>query len=582
MLSNDYRFDTLGKTQLNGALTPVALQAAVGPYHLSLVGSGPLPAHRWEVGETANRLAIEFWLDHQFAHPRFSFEGPDYRNWHNPYDLQVGQQLEFSFYLCVSRTPVPIVVPGRYPQRNRAVFSITDHADHDSCERVNALWHGHSRPSSRNPTAGFIGRKLPFTKSVFPATPKSDGPGLHNPDFVRVCRDGHAGGIEICPHGVHSSVQPRVNELEALLSPFDEFKPRTWIDHGNRFLSNYGRRGWDPSDEYSLHPWLDRLGIRYIWGRLDFGHALPQGQLDQLETQQFCGSAYIRDLPSNTRRALAAKRPWAVLHGMSVLAYQLIPEKTMLQFFLAQRKIQRVMSADLAAVPGAFWQSTKMAAALALPPGVSDLLRHVGGVREEISMIPIFYPEHHSLSLGSGTLGSQAAGDNPRWLFNTLAIHDVEKAYAPEAIDRLIRSYGIHFSHTYLTSISRAHLSHAITAESDGHWRLTDKFADNLQQLANRRDEGQIWVASMAEIGDFWAATRKLRISPTDDNGWQFSYPTASSLPIDLQLVVLGEQVANCFANQQPVEIESISEQVHIGQVPVRPGETVAVQSSIA
>ena len=563
VLSNDYRFDSLKDRQFNAALTPVALRATTGTHFISIVGSCSLPAHAWHAA--GSQIRMQFWLDHHLAHPRFTFEGTQYRNWNNRYELHPGQQRQFVFYLSASQTPQPIVVPGRYPKQNRAVFSITDHADHDSCERVNAIWYGSSRQNTNGP-AGFIGLRLPFTKSVFPATTEADGPGLHNEKFAAVCRAGHEAGIEICPHGVHSSLQPQVDELESLLSRFDEFRPRTWIDHGNRFLSNYGRRGWDPSDEYSLHPWLDRLGIRYVWGRLDFGHALPRGQLDQLQIERFCGSSYIRDLPSNTKRAIAAKRPWAMLHGMSVLAYQLIPEKTMLQFFLAQRRIQRVMNADLRAVPGAAWQSGKMAAALMLPPGLNDLLRHLGGVRQEISMIPLFYPEHHSVSLGQAK----------RWLFNTLAIHDVEKAYAPQALDRLVESYGIHFSHTYLTSISRAHLSHAITRDSDGHWHLTQGFDHHLRDLARRRDEGQLWIASMGDVGDFWTGLHQVQLSPDGDDGWRFAYANSAASAIDLQIAVLGD-ARDCLVNQKSINIQPLTGHVGLGHVLIRPGDEVRI-----
>ena len=61
-------------------------------------------------------------------------------------------------------------------------------------------------------------------------------------------------------------------------------------------------------------------------------------------------------------------------------------------------------------------------------------------------------------------------GTDDRWLFNTVAVHDVAKAYSGPVIDRLLDDYGVHLSHTYLTSISRAHVSHAI--RPDGAARL--------------------------------------------------------------------------------------------------------------
>ena len=366
-----YRMVPLRRPCHHNGLTPMALQARCRGRWLGLVGPDCIGGHDWQPN-LPRTVTATIWFDCPLAHPRFTFAGPQFRNWHNNYRYR-GCKLQRTFYLLIDERPTSMVVPGRYPGRHRAAVSITDHADHDSNERVAALWYGHSdarAPTSKSrPPAGFVGLRLPFTKSVFTATPQSDGAGLHNPRFADLCREGHDAGIEICPHGVHSTEQPAVAELEALLSPFAEFKPLTWIDHGNRFLSNYGRRGWDAADEYTLLPWLDRLGIKHVWGRLDFGQSPPRGQLDQMAIDPYCGWSYIRDLPEHAVRSLRARRPWAILHSGSALAFQLIPERTMLEYFLTQRSIQRVMKLDGSAILPALWYSTRMLGGFALPPG---------------------------------------------------------------------------------------------------------------------------------------------------------------------------------------------------------------------
>ncbi len=536
VLTDSYRLESPQTARRGNRLTPVVLRGRGAGGWLTLLGVAPLAGHEWTLGDEGEVRAT-FWLDHHLAHPRFTFEGSQFRNWHNAYRLSAGHRLAYRAHVwCVSQ-PMPLVVPGRYPRRCRAVFSITDHADHDSCERLAALWYGDSREpeksSSAKEPAGFVGLRLPLTKSVFTATPQADGPGLHYPRFAELCRVGYRAGIEICPHGVHSTNQPQVAELEALLGPFEEFHPLTWIDHGNRFLSNYGRRGWNPDDEFTLHPWLERLGIRFVWGRLDFGHALPHGQLDQLEVERFCGWSYVKDLPLNAVRALAAGRPWAVLHGLSTLAFQLIPERTMLPYFGAQRSIQRVMRADVRAVPKAVASAGRIAADLTLPPGVGEVFRHFTGVRAELQQCPIFFPEHYSVERSQGH-------DLPDglWLFNTLAVHDVQRAYAPATVQRLIQSYGIHLSHTYLTSVSRAHLSHAIEPSGDVHWRLTSRFGaicGTSRHSATPVSYGsRRWVRSASfgrddneSICDPWATARGERVTRTIRqvaNRWTYNW----------------------------------------------------------
>jgi hypothetical protein len=251
--------------------------------------------------------------------------------------------------------------------------------------------------------------------------------------------------------------------------------------------------------------------------------------LNQLAVDRFCGMAYLKDLPQNAWRALKSRRPWAAMHGASSLAFQLLPEPTMMQFFRAQRAVQRVMKADVTAVGTAAWNSLRMAGALAAPSGAQAVWHHLFQAREEISLAPIFFPEHHAVQRGS----------KRRWLFNTVAVHDVALAYAPEAVERLVEEYGLHLSHTYLTSVSRAHLSHAIEPDGGDNWRLTPTFAANLRHLAEQRDAGQLWVASLAEIGDFWSARLDIQLEPLGFGAWRICQGADSvwtSLPMQLFL----------------------------------------------
>jgi hypothetical protein len=571
-LTDAYRWEPLNEPRIAGRLTPLAVTGR-GPHgHLAVVAETAVPGHA-TAPLSKSGIELTVWLDHPLAHPRFTFDGPQFRNWHNAYQLRAGTSLSCTLHLLPSDRPWPLVLPGRYPERCRGLFAITDHADHDSCPKLAALWYGRSRSASGAAGAerreGFVGLKLPFTKSVFTATPERDGPGLHYEPFAELCRAGHRAGIEICPHGIHSTNQPQVSEIRALLEPCRAFGPKTWIDHGNRFLSNYGRRGWNPNDEFSLLPWLDDLGIRYVWGRIDFGHALPGGRLNQLAVQRFRGLQYLHDLPRSAWRAMRICRPWAALHGASSLAFQLLPEPTMMQYFRAQRAIQRVMRADVSAIPTATWNTLRMAGALAVPPGAHEVWRHLMSVREEISFTPVFFPEHHAVTQGS----------TDRWLFNTLAVHDVAEAYAPQAIDDLIEEYGLHLSHTYLTSVSRAHLSHAVEPDGADEWRLTKPFAANLQALAERRDAGQLWVASMAEIGDFWSARNDVKLEPVGFGTWKISRAAGGvETPLAMQWVT-DATVQQVHWRDERLRLESLHDGVKWWAKRLGAGEEIEVSS---
>ena len=92
------------------------------------------------------------------------------------------------------------------------------------------------------------------------------------------------------------------------------------------------------------------------------------------------------------------------------------------------------------------------------------------------------------------------------------------------AVDQLIADYGLHVAHTYLTSTSRAHLSHAVVKNRETRqWQLSKKFAQNLRYMAQLRDEGELWVASIGEVCQFWEQVRTVSIRPEGFGEWTIS-----------------------------------------------------------
>ncbi|MFC1758648.1 hypothetical protein ACFL2H_07755, partial [Planctomycetota bacterium] len=137
-----------------------------------------------------------------------------------------------------------------------------------------------------------------------------------------------------------------------------------------------------------------------------------------------------------------------------------------------------------------------------------------------------------------------------RWLFNTIAVHDVEDAYSPSAVEQLQDEYGFHIAHTYLASMSRAHLSHAIERHPDDrdHWRLTPKFASNLEHMARLNSAGSLWVASVGEVGDYWSQLRSVTVSPEENGTWRIEVPSSDNLN-SIPIVIVDDQEVTRFPN---------------------------------
>ena len=539
-LDHQYRMQPATGTLLIDAWTPLLVKGQTGstPSHFQLVGSTFFPAvtlNSQSIGN-ASKLSATIWLDHHHTHPRFSFTGERFWNWHNQYTFEAGQTLGANFRVVLDRDERPSVVCGRFPDRKQAMISITDHADHDTCRKVSALFFGSSIESEQQTQPqGFAGLRLPFTKTVFTKTDDTNGAGLHNPEYVEICDRAHAAGLEIGPHGIHETVEPPLAEFAELIEPFKRYSPNTWIDHGRSFHCNYRLSGWNADHEYNLEQVLGPLGIDCVWAGFDFGLAVPNRCLNQLQMRNFSGSRFLRDLPRSTWRAIRSGRPWAIAHELATIVFQMMPDRAMKQYFEMHRHMESfVWGRKLKSLLPAFRELFQLALLVAQPANLREVIRQFLGPRAELAMAPVMYREHETL----------ADANRQRWLFNTIAVHDVEDAYSPESVEQLQSEYGFHIAHTYLASMSRAHLSHALQRHPDktGHWQLTPKFAANLKHMAQLQSRGSLWVASVGEVCEHWERLRNVSISPEGDRKWNIELSSGEQ-STQIPIVIIGDDV---------------------------------------
>lgn len=529
-LDSRFRMRQVRRPAIVDAWTPLAVSGQVANRYLQVREvERPMVSRIQPVSHDIVRITS--FLDHQKAHPRFHFDDQLRRHWRSAYEWPAGICLEWEMQFVLTDRPLPIVVPGRLTDAYQAAMTITDHADHDSCEKFNALLYG-DEDASIEQHQGFAGLGLGFTKSVFSATKDDQGPGLQNSKFLRVCKTAAEAGIEICPHGIHQTTQPKADDVATQLSCFETFETESWIDHGFSFLTTYAKEGWNPQSPFYLLPHLDHLGIKYLWGFLDFGQAVPGQNLDQLQIHRFSGWQFLKDQFRLVPRAFRLRRPWAIAHGLSVILFQTLPDEALRRFFQIQMATTAVMrQRSVRRIPGAVSEAIQLAFLLLQPKSLRELWQNFWGPREEsLSFAPLLFQEHNSVRIGS----------NDKWLFNTVSVHDVAGAFADECIDQLIDDFGIHFAHTYLGSVSPAHISHPVV-RSNGRWKLDPAFGKNLQYIADRRDAGKLLFAPVGQIVRRMAAQRSLRIR-FDGQGWCVNFSEEWNSQYGAQILVVTEQ----------------------------------------
>ncbi|MBI3073370.1 MAG: hypothetical protein HYY84_14750 [Deltaproteobacteria bacterium] len=233
-----------------------------------------------------NDTRIRFELDHAANHPHFSYaceatRKPKANRFGFAWDPDVrepartelsaltrkkGDVRTFAFRFSVGR-PREIYWKAREAAPYRAVMVFTDHADQALYERFRAVLYGDSDPARHN-SGGFLGHRLPFTKSVFT---RNDGATLQlaRADYRAMALEAAARGVEFGPHTVTSNRDTR-EQTAAGLEVFAKLGATTWIDHSP--LTNceaIGNQGWNPASPYYVLDFLKRFGYRALWSPVD-------------------------------------------------------------------------------------------------------------------------------------------------------------------------------------------------------------------------------------------------------------------------------------------------------------------------
>jgi hypothetical protein len=458
-------------------------------------------------------LSLTLLLDAAALHPRWSMSGGAARSLAAPL-WEPGHQVTHSLLLrglTAAAAPAPVVA-GRLPAGQEAAFTITDHPDFDTIDRLHAFLHGDGRE------AGWLGRGLRLTKGVFtlPSTPsgRPPAPSLADAPYRALIERLHGDGSEIAPHALNESGQLSTGEFRAALSQIvRDFAPRTWIDHG--LLLDYCYY-MDGGSRYALLPELRRHGVTTLW-------------------------AY-QDAPFDASTSLNVLAP--VAHDLGATAWHAARHAGRRETLVAAHYVRTALRSHLRGRVG-----EAVASALSVARGLyMDLhrssplgaslrrsareLRKTGrnfrdpgraaraepyARRELVELAPLLFPER------GAPLGQVTTDD--LLLFVTAEVLHVRDAYSPEALRRLVAERGVHAGHSYL--LNRLPYVAGVFGPSGSEPRLAPEWVEFVDALSGLVGVGRVWNPVMSELAEWIRTTQLVAVVPSGDWAVELRNPLA-------------------------------------------------------
>ena len=425
---------------------------------------------------------IRLYLDAAALHPSWRI-GPSKRISAAAPVLRPGKAVEVALLLSSPNGELQDApcIPGRLPAGAEACFTITDHCDFDSTERLRLFLHGD--PERR----GWLDRGLRLTKSAFAlpckSAPERRAASLCDSEYRGLMETLLLDGSEVAPHGLSlmGTVEPA--EFEQALAEFARaWRPGVWIDHG--------------------------CGLPYCYangGAYDMRYRL----LNRLRQHGFTGLWAYHDAPSDPHRLnLLAPRPATFLGVAGVLARHLQERRAGVALHYVRTAIEQRLDGLLRYPLQELISTVRIAATSA--PHSQALRRAIAGLgrilrttmrdyrllsepyrlQELIDLAPIAYPERR--------VPLNQAREDDLLLFSTAEVSHAADAYTAAAVHLLAEARGIHIGHCYLLN-PRSYISGPIERKN-GRDRLKASWCAFLDSLSSLVSTGQVWNPTVTQL----------------------------------------------------------------------------------
>jgi hypothetical protein len=419
-------------------------------YHTPLLSSLQLDTKR-------NLLFVnlEYYLDHPFIHIPYQVDGGG--KWIDlskaKYNVGNERSNNFSIYLgnIPKVTPRIMLVPDGY----LAGYVFTEHADGGNIRTHRAAYFGSEDILKiEDASGGFVGHKIPVTKSVFYSDPGgTSGSSIvddpDRPQFLSFLDQiNNTGEYDICLHTPDGANSNRKVLEESIKFMKDRFNTITWIDHGmysgkiNR--ESIAAEGLNPKSEYYAADLWEKYETRYFW------------------------SPAVEVIRESSLKEMIKKLK---LYNASVFLWQryMSPKELKeLKFYTAFRElIKRYLEKGE-------MNSLRPNKGKAFPTPL--FWQHPTQTRNFYSWVTDYSKEINNLSAKRVMIEQKLLGN-------------------------LISDWGIFINHGYFVRNGK---DDDIFSERDGRLVMNPYFDEILGLMAHMRDEGDLYITTIRNLLDYW------------------------------------------------------------------------------
>ena len=303
--------------------------------------------------------------------------------------------------------------------------------------------------------------------------------------------DGH----ELCYHSLSQSIKSEENSFSDFFSfqpPFNDIT--TWIDHGYQpyNFSLFQNNAISNKDYEST---LCQKKIKILWNYIDSGTA-TLGVLNQLNTSHFTLFSFLngnKDLSFIKRLQLMIKNIIFHYYGDEKLILKYKNTATNFKKFLKYKKLSYFFS----------------------------FVKNVISISTKLITVFLFWKraknKPYKLAHYSPILFKHKIAQKAFYVFQTIEMIDFKKALHPKNIDILIKEKGVFIAHTYFSVPMNYHQGKLFSDEN----MIDETVALNIENLANKIKNNEIWNPTLQEFIEFWSNFDKLLLD-IDNQGTIF------------------------------------------------------------
>jgi hypothetical protein len=408
---------------------------------------------------------LEYSQDHPHIH--IPYQEDKKGRWEDQSIASYNSGSERSNSFSVYFSNLPQIVPRlmSLPYGYLAGYVFTEHADGGDIRVHRAVYFGSDTIThAKEAIGGFVGNKIPSTKSVFYANPEhssyssiiNDQGDEEYLDFLDQLES--TGLYEICLHTPEGENSNRKLLEESIKYMKNRYDAVTWIDHGMYDGKNNREclvaDGLNPSSEYYAADLWEKYNTHYFWS--------PSVEVIRASSQ-----VSIKESIGKFKLYSASVTLWQRFFSAD--------ELTKMNFFPAFFELLHRFSYN----------------------GEMNSLNTRQG---EAYPTPLYWL--HKTRTGSFYSWATDYENDYTRIWKKKA--DNECVAELQQLDQLINDYGIFVNHGYYC---RNRVDHDLTYEHDGRVYLNPYFNKILENMALKRDEGDLYITTIRDLMNYWILT---------------------------------------------------------------------------